>query len=120
MQRLDLLRDKGALSRQVALCNSREIAKNEEQHADIALNPIAYHPYLAGKRDMTRMSLPNLRRAREEMKAALAASPDFAPALSAMSRTYSKEWLLTARGDIALEAGGEPLQAGDRKAFGLC
>ncbi len=109
LQRLDLLRDKRAISRQVALSVSREIAKNEEQRADIALNPVAYHRYLAGKRDMTRMTLPNLRRARKEMKAALAASPDFAPALSAMGRTYSKEWLLTARGDIELLKQAENL-----------
>jgi TolB-like protein/DNA-binding SARP family transcriptional activator len=109
LHRLDLLRDKRAISRQVALSVSREIARHEEQRADIELNPEAYHRYLAGKRDMARMTLPNLRRARKEMKAALAASPDFAPALSAMGRTYSKEWLLTARGDIELLKQAENL-----------
>jgi TolB-like protein/DNA-binding SARP family transcriptional activator len=109
LRHLDLLRDKRAISRQIALSVSREIARHEEQRADIALNPEAYHRYLVGKRDMARMTLPNLRRARKEMKAALAASPDFAPALSAMGRTYSKEWLLTARGDIELLKQAENL-----------
>ncbi len=109
LRRLDLLRDRRTISRQVALSVSREIARHEEQRADIELNPEAYHRYLAGKRDMARMTLPNLRRARKEMKAALAASPDFAPALSAMGRTYSKEWLLTARGDIELLKQAESL-----------
>ncbi|MBB3965279.1 hypothetical protein [Rhizobium metallidurans] len=109
LRRLDLLRDKRAISRQIALSVSREIARHEEQRADIELNPVAYHRYLAGKRDMARMTLPNLRRARKEMKAALSASPDFAPALSAMGRTYSKEWLLTARGDIELLKQAENL-----------
>ena len=39
-------------------------------------------------------------RARREFRAAVQVSPYFAPALSGLARTHSREWLLTARGDI--------------------
>ncbi|MDM9620582.1 hypothetical protein [Rhizobium sp. S96] len=104
-----LLRDRKAISRQIALCVSSEIARHEEVRADLQLHPIAYHRYLVGRQHLARLTLPNLRRARGEMRAALSASPDFAPALSSMGRTYSKEWLLTARGDIDLLTQAENL-----------
>ncbi|OCP22437.1 MULTISPECIES: hypothetical protein [unclassified Ensifer] len=99
---LDLVRDRRVISRRIALSVSGEIERHEATRSYLELNPIAYHRYLIGKRHLNRLTLPDLRRARKEMKAALQASPDFAPALSAMARTYSKEWLLTARGDIDL------------------
>lgn len=99
---LDLVRDRRVISRRIALSVSSEIERHEATRAYLALNPIAYHRYLVGKRYLSRLTLPNLRRARKEMKAVLQAGPDFAPALSAVARTYSKEWLLTARGDLDL------------------
>ncbi|MBB4238134.1 hypothetical protein [Rhizobium esperanzae] len=100
LDRMDLARDRRVVARQIALSVSGEIERHEALRED--LNPAAYHRYLVGRRHLARLTLPNLRRARKEMKAALGESPDFAPALSSMARTYSKEWLLTARGDIDL------------------
>ncbi|MBY2914294.1 hypothetical protein [Rhizobium leguminosarum] len=103
----DLVKDRRTVSRRIALSISSEIERHEALRED--LNPAAYHRYLVGRRHLARLTLPNLRRARKEMKAALSLSPDFAPALSSMARTYSKEWLLTARGDIDLLKTAETL-----------
>ncbi|MCA1405295.1 hypothetical protein I6F26_13030 [Ensifer sp. IC3342] len=108
---LDLVRDRRVISRRIALSVSSEIEQHETTRSYLELNPIAYHRYLVGRPHLNRLTLPNLRRARKEMKAALQASPDFAPALSAMARTYSKEWLLTARGDIDLLKTAETFAA---------
>ncbi|NRP73742.1 hypothetical protein ILFOPFJJ_04655 [Ensifer psoraleae] len=108
---LDLARDRRVISRRIALSVSSEIERHETTRSYLELNPIAYHRYLVGRPHLNRLTLPNLRRARKEMKAALQASPDFAPALSAMARTYSKEWLLTARGDIDLLKTAETFAA---------
>ncbi|MFP3599783.1 hypothetical protein, partial [Chryseobacterium sp. SIMBA_029] len=89
-------------SRRVALSVSSEIERHEATRSYLELNPAAYHQYLVGKQYLGRLTLPNLRRARKEMRSALKATPDFAPALSSTARTYSKEWLLTARGDMEL------------------
>ncbi|RUM25658.1 hypothetical protein EFQ99_13035 [Rhizobium vallis] len=100
LDHMELVKDRRAVARRIALSVSSEIERHEALRED--LNPIAYHRYLVGRRHLARLTLPNLRRARNEMKAALSVSPDFAPALSSVARTYSKEWLLTARGDIEL------------------
>lgn len=107
LDQMDLVKDRRVVARRIALSVSGEIERHEALRED--LNPIAYHRYLVGRRHLARLTLPNLRRARKEMKAALSVSPDFAPALSSMARTYSKEWLLTARGDIDLLQTAETL-----------
>ncbi|MBY5362735.1 hypothetical protein HFO97_22880 [Rhizobium leguminosarum] len=107
LDQMDLVKDRRTVARRIALSVSSEIERHETLRED--LNPIAYHRYLVGRRHLTRLTLPNLRRARKEMKAALSVSPDFAPALSSMARTYSKEWLLTARGDADLLQSAETL-----------
>ncbi|MBY3514467.1 hypothetical protein HFN76_19860 [Rhizobium laguerreae] len=107
LDHMDLVKDRRVVARRIALSVSSEIERHEALRED--LNPIAYHRYLVGRRHLARLTLPNLRRARKEMKAALSVSPDFAPALSSMARTYSKEWLLTARGDIELLQTAESL-----------
>ncbi len=48
-----------------------------------------------------------LARARKELIASLEESQNFALALSSIARTYSKEWLLTARGDVELLKAAE-------------
>ncbi|WP_160008850.1 hypothetical protein [Rhizobium sp. 18055] len=113
LNNLDLVRDRRLISRHVALCISTEIARHDIERADVALNPTAYHRYLVGKRYLSQLTLPNLQRARNQMRASLSASPDFAPALSTLARTYSEEWLLTARGDAGLlkQAEGFAAQA---------
>ncbi|MFL5019079.1 MAG: hypothetical protein ACJ8EW_23355 [Rhizobium sp.] len=107
LDHMDLVKDRRTVARRIALSVSSEIERHETLRED--LNPIAYHRYLVGRRHLARLTLPNLRRARKEMKAALSVSPDFAPALSSMARTYSKEWLLTARGDADLLQSAEIL-----------
>ncbi|MBX4949585.1 hypothetical protein HJA95_08330 [Rhizobium binae] len=107
LDQMALVKDRRTVARRIALSVCSEIERHEALRED--LNPVAYHHYLVGRRHLTRLTLPNLRRARKEMKAALGVSPDFAPALSSMARTYSKEWLLTARGDIELLQTAETL-----------
>jgi len=107
LNQADLLRDRRVISRRVALSVSSEIERHEATRSYLELNPAAYHQYLVGKQYLGRLTLPNLRRARKEMRSALKATPDFAPALSSTARTYSKEWLLTARGDMELLKSAE-------------
>lgn len=107
LNNLDLIRGRRTIARRIALAVSGEIERHESTRSYMELNAIAYHRYLVGRRHMDRLTLPNLRRARKEMKSSLAATADFAPALSSIARTYSKEWLLTARGDIELLKSSE-------------
>lgn len=107
LNNLDLIRERRLIARRIALSVSGEIERNESTRSYIELNAIAYHRYLIGRRHMNRLTLPNLRRARKEMKGSLTATADFAPALSSIARTYSKEWLLTARGDVELLKSAE-------------
>ncbi|MGE6781519.1 hypothetical protein ACQKGL_03250 [Ensifer adhaerens] len=115
---VDLVRDRRTLSRRVALSVSNEIERHETTRAFLELNPVAYHRYLVGKQHLSRLTLPNLRLAREQMEAVLETSPHFAPALSAVARTYSKEWLLTARGNTELLKAAETSAARAVKASG--
>ena len=107
LNNLDLIRERRTIARRIALSVSGEIERNESTRSYIELNAIAYHRYLIGRRHMNKLTLPNMRRARKEMKGSLTATADFAPALSSIARTYSKEWLLTARGDIELLKSAE-------------
>lgn len=81
-----------------------QIERDELSRAYFEASPEAYHSYLVGQRHLKDLTLPNLRRARREFRSALQTNPHFAPALSGIARTYSKEWLLTARGDQELLA----------------
>lgn len=102
LNHLSLVRDRRALSRQIAISVSGEIDRHRQEQSDYELSPAAYRRFLVGRQHLGQLTLPNLQRAREEMIAAVDASPSFAPALSAIGRTYSKEWLLSARGDVEL------------------
>ncbi|RVG01320.1 hypothetical protein CN172_11080 [Sinorhizobium meliloti] len=103
----DLARNHRAISRRLALSVASEIERHRVTRSHFEQNPAAYHRYLIGRQYFTRLTLPNLRRARREMKAALQESPNFAPALSSIARTYSEEWFLTARGDVELLKSAE-------------
>jgi TolB-like protein/Tfp pilus assembly protein PilF len=103
----DLARNNRDISRRLALSIAAEIDRHRITRAHFEQNPAAYHRYLIGRQHFARLTLPNLRRARKEMKAALKESPDFAPALSSIARTYSEEWFLTARGDRDLLKSAE-------------
>lgn len=109
--KLDLARNKRDISRHIVLEIAGQVERHEMTRGYFEQNPAAYHQYLVGQQYLHRLTLPNMRRARKEMKAALRESADFAPALSSIARTYSKEWLLTARGDIELLKSAETFAA---------
>lgn len=69
---------------------------------DVSKKPEAYISYLQGLQDLSHMSLPSIRRARRHFKSSLDVDRGFASALAGLSRTYSMEWILTARGDQEL------------------
>ncbi|NLR95844.1 hypothetical protein HGP17_03230 [Rhizobium sp. P38BS-XIX] len=101
------------IARHIVLSLAGQIERREMVRSHFATNPAAYQRYLAGRRYLDRLSVPNLQRARLELETSLQKSGDFAPALSSLARTYSKEWLLKAGGDMALlrEAENYALQA---------
>ena len=105
--KLDLARNKRDISRHIILEVAGQVEQHEMTRSYFEQNPAAYHQYLVAQQYLHRLTLPNMRRARKEMKTALRESADFAPALSSIARTYSKEWLLTARGDIELLKSAE-------------
>ncbi|WP_085032094.1 hypothetical protein [Ensifer aridi] len=104
---MELARNKRDISRRLALSVASEIERHRITRSHFEQNPAAYHRYLIGRQYFSRLTLPNLRRARKEMKAVLHESANFAPALSSIARTYSEEWLLTARGDADLLKSAE-------------
>ncbi|PZM16271.1 SARP family transcriptional regulator [Rhizobium tubonense] len=88
------------IARRVAAGVVNEVQRNELAREYFEQNPAAYHHYLLGQHYLQNLTLPDIRRARREFRAALQESQYFAPALSGLARTHSREWLLTARGDI--------------------
>jgi TolB-like protein/DNA-binding SARP family transcriptional activator len=86
---LDLARNKREISRQIVLAAAAEVERHEMARAYFEDNPLAYHQYLVGQQYLHRLPPPNMRRAREELKAALSESVDFALALSSVARTGS-------------------------------
>ncbi|AYG61378.1 hypothetical protein [Rhizobium jaguaris] len=102
-----LLRQRRDISRRIALSVASQIERHEMMRSHFEEKPTAYHRYLMGRRYLNRLTLPNLQRARKELKASLEESENFALALSSIARTYSKEWLLTARGDVDLLKSAE-------------
>lgn len=100
----NLTRQRREISTRIALTVASQIERDALSRAYFEESPDAYHSYLVGQRHLKDLTLPNLRRARREFRAALQKNPLFAPALSGIARTFSKEWLLTARGDQQLLA----------------
>ncbi|OCP35519.1 hypothetical protein [Ensifer sp. LC163] len=95
------------ISGRLALSVASEIERHRITRSNFDRNPAAYHRYLLGRQFFDRLTLPNLHRARKEMKAVLQESANFAPALSSLARTYSEEWILTARGEADLLKSAE-------------
>jgi DNA-binding SARP family transcriptional activator/TolB-like protein len=91
-----------AVARHIVLSLAGQIERREMMRSQFEENPAAYQRYLAGKRYIERLSVPDLQRARGELQMALRTGSHFAPALSSMARTYSKEWVLTFGADAAL------------------
>lgn len=74
-------------------------AINAYQSKDITS---AYTYFLLGQEQMRALNLPNLRRARKLFRMATNKSPLFTPAISAISRTLTLEWVLLAQKDNEL------------------
>jgi TolB-like protein len=93
----------GALRRDLAIRLTNtitdQIGRAEKARAYFEQDPQAYYHYLLGQKYLSRLNLPDLRRARKEFKLALSACRTFSPAMSGIARTLTREWLLTARGD---------------------
>lgn len=101
------------IARHIVLSLTGQIERREMMRAHFDRSPAAYQRYLSGRRYLGRLSLPNLQKARTELEAVLRSGDHFAPALSSIARTYSKQWLLTSGGDAALlkEAEGYAMRA---------
>ncbi|WP_276119594.1 hypothetical protein [Pararhizobium qamdonense] len=79
-----------------------ELKRNESAHDDYTVKPDAYRRYLFGIQQMSRLTLPSVRSARKSFREALQHNSDFSHAFSGLAKTYSIEWVLTARGDPEL------------------
>ncbi|MGM4913049.1 SARP family transcriptional regulator [Rhizobium sp. 768_B6_N1_8] len=99
LERYDLITDRREIARRIAKELSGRIRQNETVRGAFENNPAAYHSYLRGFRDMKRLSLPDIRRARKAFRDAVQHSAHFSPALAGLAHTFLMEWLLTARGD---------------------
>lgn len=95
------------IARRITMAITGEIERNELAREYFEQSPVAYHHYLLGQRHLKNLGLPDIRRARKEFRSALNHAPYFAPALSGIARTYSREWLITARGDAQLLKAAE-------------
>lgn len=110
-ERFPLPYDHVALRRSIANSIVRAIAaelrRTEADVADVRSNPEVYLTYLKASRHLKSLTLPEVRRARSGFKDALKLDSSFAPAHAALARTYSMEWVLTARGDKTLLSSAE-------------
>ncbi|WP_149740136.1 tetratricopeptide repeat protein [Rhizobium sp. RU20A] len=78
------------------------LSRNEAARVDYELNPQAYRRYLMGVQQMNRLTLPSIRAARRTFRDTLKEREDFAFAYGGLARTFTSEWILTARGDTEL------------------
>lgn len=65
-------------------------------------SPSAYVYFLMAQERLRSIDLPQLRASRNALRHALELQPDFAPAMSMLSRTFSLEWFLRNRADDSL------------------
>lgn len=79
-----------------------ELKRNERALKDYEFHPAAYQRYLMGVQQMSKLTLPSIRSARKTFREALQHNGDFSHAFSGLAKTYSIEWVLTARGDVEL------------------
>ena len=85
--------------------------------------PGTYLNYMMGQNALKTLNLPSIRRGRKALKAAVQETPDFQPALAALSRSYHLEWLLLAQGDpqllaIATQFANQAIEADPHDARG--
>ena len=111
----------------VALVSSG-IAEHELGLQRGSKSPSAYVYFLMAQERLRSIDLPQLRASRNALRHALELEPDFAPAMSLLSRTFSLEWFLRNRADdelltqsreMALKAiERDPLDAGGYRELG--
>lgn len=109
-----LIQQRQEIAYHVARAVTEQVERGQAEHLDYAAHPEAYYAYLGGLRHLSGLGLPDVRRARRDFRDAIRLKPDFAPALSGISRTYATEWLLTAQGNNDL------LSLAERHARGRC
>lgn len=88
---------------------SDHLGRSVGQLGEFRTQPEVYRSYLFSIQHLNTYTLPGMRRARSAFKETLKLSGDFAPALAGLSRTFSWEWVLTARGDDELLVKAEAL-----------
>ena len=91
----------------VADCIAEQLRQHEQPLADYERHPEAYHAYLTGLQQTTRLTVQAVRSARRGFRQALYLNPEFSHAYSGLARTFSLEWILTAHGDKTLLARAE-------------
>ena len=108
-----------AMAEMVVRYISLHLHTSEDELAAYRNEPEIYHSYLIGNQHLQHCSLQDVRRARRALHETLKLREDFAPALAALSRTYTWEWVLTASGDpVFLSKARDLAQAAisDRKS----
>jgi TolB-like protein/Flp pilus assembly protein TadD len=116
-------RDVLALQADLASAIAREInvQVTPSEHTRLSgvrnVNPEAYDAYLKGRYFFNRPSDDNLKKAIEQYEAAVASSPDFAPAYSGLSDAYL--WAGYNEGFMTAAEGKRKAMAAAEKAVGL-
>ena len=108
----------------------RSVERRELDTFALRTDPSAYVLFLKGQTSLSSLDLRDLRKGRRYLAAAAKRSPKFAPASSALARSYQLEWLLTARGDPDLLSQSEhhaqcavevdPYEARGFRELGFC
>ena len=108
----------------------KNVEKRELDTFALRTDPSAYVLFLKGQTSLSSLDLRDLRKGRRYLTAAAKRSPKFAPASSALARSYQLEWLLTARGDPDLLGQSEhhaqsavdvdPYEARGYRELGFC
>ncbi|WP_037078870.1 hypothetical protein [Neorhizobium vignae] len=104
------------VAQMIVMAISGHLQRTEIVLADYRAHPDVYRSYLTSAQHLNKFTLPEVRRARNAFRETLRMRGDFAPALAGLSRTYSWEWVLTARGETELLVQAEETA---RKAVAL-
>ncbi|EUB99728.1 Tetratricopeptide TPR_2 repeat-containing protein [Rhizobium sp. CF080] len=104
------------VAQMIVMAISGHLQRTEIVLADYRAHPEVYRSYLSSAQHLNKFTLPDVRRARNAFRETLRMRGDFAPALAGLSRTYSWEWVLTARGENELLVQAEETA---RKAVAL-
>lgn len=94
-----LLRSQELIAARLANAIAKQVADLEMRHYRSTGSASAYVQFLLGSNLVQNTDLSLLRRARNHFIQALKLSPDYVPALAALARTLTIEWLLLGRND---------------------